>query len=249
MRNYLQTGCLVLGILCFLYYVAIILYAGFHTSIAWIWLAGGAFFILLWQMFLYQARHPGSSVRFAIGAMGALMAAGIVVIAVFGSRIAGAMGAKPEPGLDYVVVLGAQMRGTVPSRALRRRLDQAVAYAQENPDTKFVLSGGQGPDERISEAQCMYEYLTQKGVAADRLLLEDQSTSTEENLRFSDEKYHLKDKKVGVISNNFHIYRAVKFARAAGYESVSGIPASADLGMQPHNILREICALIVDILH
>ena len=95
----------------------------------------------------------------------------------------------------------------------------------------------------------MYEYLTQKGVAADRLLLEDQSTSTEENLRFSDEKYHLKDKKVGVISNNFHIYRAVKFARAAGYESVSGIPASADLGMQPHNILREICALIVDILH
>lgn len=91
--------------------------------------------------------------------------------------------------------------------------------------------------------------MMQKGIAAERLLLEDQSTSTEENLRFSDEKYELKNKKVGVVSNNFHIYRAVKFARAAGYQSVSGIPASADLGMQPHNILREICALLVDALH
>lgn len=205
--------------------------------------------MFLWQLLLHQDRNPSATVRFVIGVMGALVAVGMVVIAVFGSRIVGAMSVKPESGLDYVVVLGAQVRGKAPSRALRRRLDRAVAYAQENPDSIFVLSGGQGPDEEISEAQCMYQYMMQKGIAAERLLLEDQSTSTEENLRFSDEKYELKNKKVGVVSNNFHIYRAVKFARAAGYQSVSGIPASADLGMQPHNILREICALLVDALH
>ncbi|MCI8318725.1 MAG: YdcF family protein [Lachnospiraceae bacterium] len=249
MKNYLQTGCLVLGILCFLYYIAIGLYAGFQTSIVWIWLVGGGFCMFLWQLLLHQDRNPSATVRFVIGVMGALVAVGMVVIAVFGSRIVGAMSVKPESGLDYVVVLGAQVRGKAPSRALRRRLDRAVAYAQENPDSIFVLSGGQGPDEEISEAQCMYQYMMQKGIAAERLLLEDQSTSTEENLRFSDEKYELKNKKVGVVSNNFHIYRAVKFARAAGYQSVSGIPASADLGMQPHNILREICALLVDALH
>lgn len=248
MKNYLQTGCLILGILCFLYYIGIVLYAGLHTSIAWIWIIGGLLFLSLWRALIYRAGHPDSSVRFLVWGLELLFAVGIIVIAAVGSRIVGAMASEPEPGLEYVVVLGAQVRGTAPSRALRRRLDRAVSYAQENPETIFVLSGGQGPDEGISEAQCMYEYLIQKGIAPDRLLLEDQSTSTEENLRFSDEKYDLKEKKIGLLSNNFHIYRALKFAEAAGYQDVSGIPASADPGMQPHNVLREICAVSYSLL-
>jgi uncharacterized SAM-binding protein YcdF (DUF218 family) len=89
----------------------------------------------------------------------------------------------------------------------------------------------------------MYQYLTEQGLFPDRILLEDQSTTTRENLQNSDRLYHLADHQVGILSNNFHIYRALKQARESGYQFVSGIPATADLYMQPHNILREILAL------
>lgn len=244
MRGYLQTGCLILSILCFFYYLGIVVYSGFHTSISWIWLLGGGLFLFLWRAIMYQRAHPDTALRFVTAALLGLLAAGIVVILVIGSRVIGGMVEKAEQRLDYVIVLGARVKGTSPSRALRRRLDRAVQYAEENPETVFVLSGGQGPDEGISEAECMYRYLTQSGVDEKRLLLEDKSTSTKENLQFSDEMYGLKEKSVGVLSNDFHIYRAVQFAKNQGYRDVFGIPASADPVMQPHNILREICCLL-----
>lgn len=243
MRNCLQTGCLIIGILCFFYYILIVVYAGFRTSIAWIWVLGGALFLFLWRALAYEAAHPGTKLVIVTRVLGILIAIGVLVILTIGSRIVGAMTSQVPADLDYVVVLGAQVRGTLPSRALRRRLDCAVAYAQENPDTIFVLSGGQGEDEGISEAACMYTYLTENGVSADRLLLENRSTSTRENLRFSDELYDLKDRRVGILSNSFHVYRAMLLAGQEGYQDACAIPASSDLWMQPHNILREICAI------
>ncbi len=248
MRNYLQTGCLILGILCFFYYIAIVVYAGFHTSISWIWILGGALFLFLWRGFIYQSLHPESKLRLVMIALGVLIFIGILVITVVGSRIIGAMTSSPREDLDYVIVLGAQVRGTVPSRALRRRLDRAVEYAEANQDTIFVLSGGQGPDEGISEAECMYRYMTKKGVDPSRLLLEDRSTSTRENLKFSAKLYGLKENSVGILSNNFHVYRAMLLANQEGYQEAEGIPASADLGMQPHNILREVCCVLLETL-
>ncbi|MDO4321901.1 MAG: YdcF family protein [Lachnospiraceae bacterium] len=246
MRNCLQTGCLALGILCFFYYIAIVIYAGFHTSMSWLWLLGSALFLFLWRAMIYQSRHPESWIRFLTGTLGILILLGVLVLLVVGSRIVGAMASAPQKELDYVVVLGAQVRGTAPSRALRRRLDRAVTYAEENPETVFVLSGGQGPDEGISEAECMYNYMTQKGIEPSRLLLEDKSTSTKENLVYSAELYGLKKASVGILSNNFHVYRAVQLAKKEGYQQTCGIPASADIGMQPHNILREICCVLVE---
>lgn len=248
MKTILQTGCLVLAILCIGYYGAIVLYAGWNTSFSWIWLLGSALLLFLWRALIYQAAHPKTWLRYVTGLLGALVILGALLIAVIGSRVVGAMMRRPEQGLEYVIVLGAQVRGTSPSRALRKRLDRAVEYAQENPETIFVLSGGQGPDEEISEAACMYNYMTDKGIDPERLLLEDRSTSTRENLRFSDELYQLKDHTVGVLSNNFHIYRAMAFARSEGYGQVCAIPAPADIGMQPHNMLREICGVIVELI-
>lgn len=248
MKNILQTGCLILGVLCFLYYVGIVIYAGINTSFAWIWLFGAALFLFLRYALIYQSTHPGTWLRYVTVGAGVLIIAGTLIIVIAGSRIAGAMVRRPEADLEYVIVLGAQVRGTSPSRALRKRLDRAVEYAGDNPQTVFILSGGQGPDEGISEAECMYNYMTDKGIVKERLLLEDRSTSTLENLRFSDELYRLKEKSVGILSNNFHIYRAMALATRLGYTDISGIPAPSDIGMQPHNILREICSLLVESL-
>lgn len=246
MKTHLSTGCLVLGILCFLYFIGIVLYAGIRTSICWVWALAGALFLFLWRALIYENTHPDTWLRFVTGVLGVLIAVGVIITLIIGGRIVGAMKAKPRAGLEYVVVLGAQVKGTKPSRALRKRLDEAVSYAGENPGTSFVLSGGKGPDEGISEAECMYRYMTEQGISPERLLMEDQSTSTQENLVFSDRLYDLKEHSVGILSNNFHVYRAMELAKHQGYTDVTGIPAPSDAGMQPHNIMREICCVLLE---
>lgn len=248
MRNVLQTGCLVLGGLFLLYYIGIILYVGIRADFAWIWALGSVFWFALWQGLRYAAGHPDTWVHAALRVAAGLIAVGLVVLAVVGGRIVGGMVAKPERDLDYVIVLGAQVRGTKPSRALRKRLDRALAYAQENPRTMLILSGGQGPDEGISEAECMQQYLSEHGLAEDRMLLEDRSTSTRENLRFSEQYLDKEKDRIGLLSNNFHIYRALGLARHEGYLHISGIPAPSDLGLQPHYVLREVCAVLAELV-
>ncbi len=292
MRHILETGCLITGILCLFYYVGIVLYAGITTSFAWSWLFGGGALILLRIALWYQKLHPYLWLRCLTGAAFALILAVLAVILVIGSRIVGAMHTTPQQDLDYVIVLGAQVRGTSPSLSLKKRLDRAAEYAEENPHTIFILSGGQGPDEGISEAECMFQYLIAAGVPEDRLIKEDASTSTRENLTFSaeiirglaaDETLLMSDSaadaetadtgtadagvhtvsdleseaesgsyaaeavtaSVGVLSNDFHIYRALLLAEQTGYTNASGIPADSVRIMQPHNILREICAVLV----
>lgn len=248
-KNYFTTGCQILGILCFIYYIIIIAFAGWRTSIAGIWILGGGCFLFMGWGLRYLQMHPQSKLRVALWGMGVLLAVGVLLLLVLGSRVVKGMKSKAPSGLEYAIVLGAQVKGTRPSRSLQRRLDAALAYAQQNPDTVFILSGGQGTDEEISEAECMYVYMLAQGMDADRLLLEDRSTSTKENLEFSDELYGLKDKQVGIISNSFHIYRALRLARQTGYQAVWGIPASSEPIMQPHNILREVvCILYAEVL-
>lgn len=244
MKSCLQTGCLIMGILCFIYYAGIVAYAGLNTSLSWLWIFGGTFFLLLWRLLLRLSRQPTQLLWCTAAVLLLLLLAGLTVIVLAGRRVVAGMHAKPEAGLDYVIVLGAQVRGTAPSRALRMRLDCAAEYARENPETVFVLSGGQGPDEGISEAECMYRCLVQQGIPEERLLREDQSASTRENLLYSAKYFDRAGDRIGILTNSFHVCRALALAKKQGYEKVCGIPAPSDPGMQPHNILREICGLL-----
>ena len=211
----------------------------------WIWVVAGAGFLMQRHLLQYGRMHPESLVPLMTKVIFLLMLVVLLLIIWFGSKVVGGMTAKPQESLDYVIVLGARVRDDQPTRALRKRLDRAMEYAKENPDTIFILSGGQGPDEGISEAQCMYNYMEEKGMDTSRLLMEDRSTSTLENMQFSAAFLEKEKDRIGIVSNNFHIYRALLLAERVGYENVCGIPASSDFWMQPHYILREICALIV----
>lgn len=113
----------------------------------------------------------------------------------------------------YVIVLGAGVNGDVPSLSLQNRLLAAQRWLTNHPDSKAILSGGQGPGENISEAQCMYQWLTQYGIAGERLLLEDQSRSTRENFKYSAALLQADNggvlpEQVAVISSEYHLYRA-----------------------------------------
>ena len=158
------------------------------------------------------------------------------------------MSAKGSSQLDYVVVLGAQVKGRVPSRALKKRLDTALEYAQRNTDTILILSGGQGQGEDISEARCMQEFLMERGIGEDRLILEDQSVNTRENLLFSSRLTGCEKQRTGILSNNFHVYRALKLAEELGYEKAEGIATPSDMVMQVHYVVREAFALVKEVL-
>ena len=109
-----------------------------------------------------------------------------------------------------MVILGCKVESWGPSILLQDRLDKALDYLEDHPDLTIVASGGQGPDEHQSEAQCMYDYLTDHGVDGNQILLEDQSHNTWENIRFTQEL--LREKEVDtsqmlVVSNGFHLTR------------------------------------------
>lgn len=147
---------------------------------------------------------------------------------------------------DYVIVLGARVNGTVPSPSLQERLDTAYTYLTANPDAVCVVSGGRGDGELISEGACMFENLTARGIAADRILLEEQATSTAENLRFSlaliQEDAGTMPEAVGIISSEYHLYRAGKILKDLGVSPVS-IPAKTqNKALFLNYYLREIPA-------
>ena len=134
-----------------------------------------------------------------------------------------------KPGADYVLVLGAGVNGETPSYMLHTRIETALRYLEENPSSRAILSGGQGGGERITEAEAMRRALTAAGIAEDRLLLEERSTSTEENVRFSlellqKEGFSEQDS-VAVVTHGFHLFRARRMLAAEGCENTFGVPA------------------------
>ena len=121
---------------------------------------------------------------------------------------------------------------------------EAYNYLQESPDTKAVLSGGKGPGEDISEAQAMYEYLTGRGISGDRLILEDRSVNTDQNLGYSIAKMTGSKEKVVIISNRFHLYRALGIARKKGLSHVQGLGSEVKWYTAPNMYVREAFAVM-----
>lgn len=240
--------CTAAGVLFLIYYLVLVLYAGITADFAWIWLLGAA--VLLSSAFLirYGQIHPGFFPGWIRYVVAIVVLAGVVLFFSICGRIIQGMTWKGSANLDYVVVLGAQVKKDVPSRALKKRLIKALDYAEKNPDTILILSGGQGSGEDITEAQCMKEYLSAHGILDSRMVLEEKSTNTKENLAFSHNLTGCAHKRTGIISNNFHVYRAVKLAQKLGYHTPQGIAAQSDPLMQTHYVVREVFAVVKELV-
>lgn len=144
--------------------------------------------------------------------------------------------------VDVLIVLGAGLRGENVSTTLASRLDAAADYVENNSETKIIVSGGQGADELISEALAMKRYLLDKGVSEEMILMENQSTSTEENLKFS--KLLLPGSgRIGVVTSNYHMFRA-KFIAEKHFEAVEGISAKSPLLSLGNYMIRESIAIV-----
>ena len=152
---------------------------------------------------------------------------------------------RKQPDVEYIIVLGAHVDGTRLTLALLERTRRALQYLEDHPETKAVLSGGQGKGELITEARAMYHYLTEHGIAPERLFLEERSVSTAENLRFSRELIGA-DHSVGVVTNNFHVFRGTAIARKWGFREAYPIPSRYNSWRLLIYIPREILAILKD---
>lgn len=147
----------------------------------------------------------------------------------------------PDHG-DYLIILGARVKGTVPSLSLQNRIDAAAEYMQQNKDTIAIASGGKGSGENISEAAAIKQGLIEHGISDSRILLEDKSTNTAENIRFS-KKLIPKHIKFGmVVTNDYHIYRAKSIAKDHGLD-LAGLPAETPAIAIPKSYIREYLAI------
>ena len=153
----------------------------------------------------------------------------------------------PDKSCDYGVVLGCHVRPNGPSLTLLDRINAAYDYLTEHPDVIAVVSGGQGFDEPMSEAQCIYEHLVERGIDPDRVWIEDKATSTWENLNFSldmiRERTGTRPDTLGIISSEYHLFRAGLQAKDCGVVPVRIPAVTSVISQRVNHFMREVAGV------
>ena len=235
----------ILGALCIVYCLALFLAGNYGTKFFLIWgLLGIA--CLFWTKY-------GNIIKKRLSqrikkAVVLLIGAGLLVFLITEGCILSGFFAKGKDDLDYIIVLGAQVREDGPSYVLQKRLDAAYEYLINNPDTIVIVSGGKGSNEPTTEAQGMYDYLVGRGIAPERILMEGASRNTSENISYSMQLFDAENSSVGIVTNNFHVFRGMHLAKAEGCKDVCGIAAGSNPGYLPNNMLREFFGVVKDFL-
>lgn len=195
---------------------------------------------------LMKRKHPEAS-KILWGLLTSMVILAVVIFTVTGVLILHASSGNPEAEHSYIVVLGAQVRPDGPSETLQERIDAACEYLLTHPQCTAIVSGGKGDDEHISEAQAMAQELHSRGIPEKRILLEDRSTSTWENLSYSldiiQQHTGSRPESLGVVSSEFHLFRVGLQAQKHNL-TIEGIPASTqDTSRYLHYFIREIAGV------
>ena len=226
-------------------YFVVRLNTGTHSYLLWV---GIAAFIYLAAFLMGKNRWSKiplwirkTAVGFLIFCVSLFMITELLILSKFQS--------KAKPGLDCIIVLGAQMYGTGPSTLFKQRLDSAYDYLMSNPDTICIVTGAQGSNEPISEGRGGRDYLIGRGIDPERVLSEEESTNTRENIENAYEilKVTIPDAdRIGIVTNNFHLFRGMFLAKKITGRAVEGIAAPAVPRFLPTNMLREPLGVIKD---
>lgn len=149
--------------------------------------------------------------------------------------------------IDYILVLGARLYGSTPSPSLKERLDKVLEFEKFHEDIKVVVCGGQGEDEDITEAKAMKLYLVGNGIDEDRIILEEKSTTTYDNIKFAREIIQKNDSRENInillVTSNYHIFRSKFLAKRLGFIPF-GLPAKTPKTVFIQSYIREYFAII-----
>ena len=152
--------------------------------------------------------------------------------------------------VDYMIVLGAGLDGYEVGKTLQSRLDRAIEYYNLNKDVNIIASGAQGKDELISEAEAMYNYLIKNGVDKNHIIKEEKATTTQENIIFSKailKQRNDEDKKVVIVTNEFHLSRAQIIANILDVEN-EGLASKTPIKIRINYMIREYPTMMIDVV-
>ena len=247
MKRCLVALFLTIGILCFFYTFAMY-FTGFGGFLSFVWLIP-AFLGILWAGMLAGKVNLR---KWQKRAMWYVLTPIIVFFLVVEVIIFTGFIEKPKEEPEYIVVLGTTVYEHGPCYLLRQRLKEAVKWADAYENAIIVVTGGQGKTEPFTEGAEMKRYLIEElGVAEDRILVEEASVNTYENMKFTggilekeEDNFSYEKTPDLVVTNNFHMYRAIKIAKKAGYGNVSGAPSGTYIFLFPHYMVREFCAIL-----
>ena len=238
---------ITIGLIVILYTLYILPIIGYNPFAAAVIALGAGFCAIgfLWKLLL-------SIPKPVLIPLFALCGAVLLHFAVFEVRAIVHSFAAPDENAEWVIVLGAKVKGANPSDEFSYRLDAAAEFANAHPDCKVVLTGGQGADEQYPESVVAEKYLVARGVSPDRILTEQESTSTKQNFAFAKDRILASGGKetdrVLVVSSGFHLLRAKQLARRSGFSSVSALGSRGRRIVLPYYYIREYCAYVVGTL-
>ena len=246
-KKLLAVLLIVVGIVCFLYTFAMY-FTGFGGFLSFVWLIPAFLGLLLAGMLMGKITLRKWQKRLMIYVLIPI----VLIFLVVEMIILSAFFEKPKEEPEYIIVLGTTVYEHSPCYLLRQRLKEAVKWADIYEDAKIVVTGGQGEAEPFTEGSEMKRYLIEElGVSEDRIIVEEASVNTYENMTFTgailekeDEGFSYENTPVLVVTNNFHMYRAMQIAKKAGYENVSGAPSGTYIFLFPHYMVREFCAIL-----
>lgn len=230
----------ILAILCSVYGI-LVRATGSGTAFFVVWLALAVLFVLLAVLL-----HCGmwllvpAWVKRILSVVVSLVLVAFVIIE---GCVINHLHERGEDNLDDIIVLGAQVYEDGPSPVLKYRLDRAIEYLEANPHTYCIVSGGQGANEPFPEAMGMADYMIRQGIAETQIVIEPESRTTEENIANS-MKHMEKGASVGIVTNDFHMFRALQIAHKQGLTQACGISAGSTRLYLINNMLREFFAEI-----
>ncbi len=232
----------IIPVIAGIFLVGLLVYFGLHGCRFLGLLIFGADALLACYYCLFKIKKPAGKIMLWI--LSAILLIGFVAALITGIFIGKAEKGTQNATCDYLIVLGAGVNGTTPSLSLQERINAAYTYLAAHPDTVCIVSGGQGSGEDITEAQCMFSELTKMGIPEARIWLEDKADSTWKNILYSldviEAKTGTRPTCAGIVSSDYHLYRASLYAKEAGIEPVC-IPAKTSWWhLHLNYFLREI---------
>lgn len=252
-KRLLQGIGYVLTVLCLGYFVVLMLTIGPAFRFNYIWLLMGIFFLGVSLILTFDKKGFQWLPKSILFLIECVVMVGCLLFIVVESVIVRESVKTPGTDADYLIVLGAKVNGTKPSLILQYRIEKASEYMKEHPECIAIVSGGKGEDEGISEAEAMKNGLVERGIEENRIRMEDQSTSTKENLEYSkdiiqDQGGDTDQSDILVVTTDFHVLRAVGIAKKTGFQHVEGLAAKSVWYLIPTNYVREFMAVIKDVI-
>ena len=235
MQKVIRKSLYAIGILLLINIVFLIFVANFH--IGFVFLAISAIAIIIYANYLDKTPK---FLHIIIITICVILLSIMSFLAIYGNLN------TVQYDEDVIIVLGAGLRGEDVTRTLANRLDRAIEYHRRNPYAIIIVCGGLGDQTTITEALAMKRYLIDRGVPEEKIIKEDNSRNTFQNLSFANDILieHFPEGFTSVIiTNDFHVYRAVRFSRDIGMDS-RHMGARTPVYTVPLNFLRETAAVL-----